>query len=35
MGEATFAGLWDIDLNALADEFFRKSPHRFKLEGRE
>lgn len=33
MGEETFAKMWSIDLNALADEFFRKSPHRMKLNG--
>ena len=32
MGEATFAKTWGIDLVAMADEFFRRSPHRMKLE---
>jgi hypothetical protein len=31
MGEETFAKLWDINLNDMADEFFKKSPHRGKL----
>lgn len=33
MGEDTFSKVWGIDLLALAEEFFRKSPHRSKLNG--
>jgi hypothetical protein len=34
MGERTFEKLWGIDLLALAEAFFRASPHRQKLEER-
>ena len=35
VGEETFARSHGLDLKALAEEFFRKSPHRFKLEAPE
>jgi hypothetical protein len=32
MGERTFEQMWEIDMLELAEAFFRRSPHRHKLE---
>jgi hypothetical protein len=33
IGEESFEKAWGINLKALAEAFFKASPHRFKLEG--
>jgi hypothetical protein len=34
IGEAAFEKAWGIDLKALAEAFYKASPHRFKMEAR-
>lgn len=34
IGETSFSAVWKINMKALAEEFYRASPHRHKLEER-